>query len=316
MLWMIAVASFACIFVFTYLLLRTRFPEKDSAELRLHEMVSGMEGRTDGRPDGRTDGEEEVSRSFLARFLSPLTGSAAARFPRFAPQSLRQRVAEKLALAGGLGGLDANEYLLLTTIMGFVFPGIIAGLLVLEQVPTNKVAGIALLLGVFGFGLPFFLLEQKIRARRRSMQYELPDVLDLITVSVEAGLGFEGALVKLSEKMKGALVDEFIRTLNEMRVGVPRKDALLALGARCNLADVHSFTMSLIQADQLGVSIGGVLRIKSVAIREKRRQYAEELAMKAPVKMLFPLIFFIFPTLFVILLGPAMIKIFDTFRKM
>ena len=308
MLWMIAVASFFCIFVFTYLLLRTRFPEKEAAELRLQEMVSGI--------DGRTDDEAEVSRSFVQRLLSPLTGSFAARFPRFAPQALRQRVTEKLAIAGGLGGLEASEYLLLTTIMGFVFPAIIAGLLVMEQVPMNKVLGITLLLGVFGFGLPFFILEHKIRARRQSMQLELPDVLDLITVSVEAGLGFEGALVKLSEKMKGALVEEFSRMLNEMRVGVPRKDALIALGERCNLADVHSFTMSLIQADQLGVSIGNVLRVKSVAIREKRRQYAEELAMKAPVKMLFPLIFFIFPTIFVILLGPAIIKIIATFSKL
>lgn len=307
MLWLIAFASFACIFVFTYLLLRTRFPEKEAAELRLHEMVSGIEGRVDG--------EAEESRSFMKRFLSPLTGSVAAHFTRLAPQSLQQRVAEKLAIAGGLGGLDANEYLLLTMIMGFVFPVVIAGLL-MEQMPGNKVLGIALLLGVFGFVLPFFLLEHKVKVRRRSMQLELPDVLDLITVSVEAGLGFEGALVKLSEKMKGALVDEFIRTLNEMRVGVPRKEALIALGARCNLADVHSFTMSLIQADQLGVSIGNVLRVKSAAIREKRRQNAEELAMKAPVKMLFPLIFFIFPTIFVILLGPAMIKIIATFSKL
>ena len=101
-----------------------------------------------------------------------------------------------------------------------------------------------------------------------------------------------------------------------MRVGVPRKDALIAMGARCNLADVHSFTMSLIQADQLGVSIGNVLRVKSAAIRERRRQQAEELAMKAPVKMLFPLIFFIFPTIFIVLLGPAMLKIIDIISKM
>lgn len=308
MLWMIAVASFSSIFVLTYLLLRTRFPEKEAAELRLHELVSGIEDRAGV--------EAEISRSFIQRLLSLLTGSVAARFPRFAPQALRQRVAEKLAMAGDLGGLDANEYLLLTTIMGFVFPIIIAGLLVMEQMPVYKVLSIALLLGAFGFGLPFIILEHKIKARRHSMQLELPDVLDLITVSVEAGLGFEGALVKLSEKMKGALVEEFIRMLNEMRVGVPRRDALIAMGARCNLADVHSFTMSLIQADQLGVSIGNVLRVKSIAIREKRRQYAEELAMKAPVKMLFPLIFFIFPTIFIILLGPAMIKIIATFSKL
>jgi tight adherence protein C len=224
-------------------------------------------------------------------------------------------VTEKLAIAGGMGGIGANEYILLTTMMGLAFPLIIGCLLVVDQVPLNKVIGVSLLVAVISFSFPFLLLQHKINARRRSMQYELPDALDLITVSVEAGLGFEGALVKLSEKMKGALVDEFVRTLNEMRIGITRRDALLAMGKRCNLADVHSFTMALIQADQLGVSIGNVLRIKSASIREKRRQQAEELAMKAPVKMLFPLIFFIFPTIFVILLGPAMITIFDSFIK-
>ena len=305
MLWLIVVTLFTCIFISVYLLLRACFPEEETASLRLQEMITGKHGRADS--------DAEAPRSLIRRFLSSLSGSTAARFPRFAPQVLRQVVAEKLAIAGGMGGLGANEYLLLATMMGLFFPLIVAGLLVVEQVPMNKVIGLSLLVAVFSFGLPFFLLQHKINTRRRSMQYELPDALDLITVSVEAGLGFEGALVKLSEKMKGALVDEFIRTLNEMRIGISRRDALIAMGKRCNLADVHSFTMSLIQADQLGVSIGNVLRVKSAAIREKRRQHAEELAMKAPVKMLFPLIFFIFPTIFVILLGPAMITIFDSF---
>ena len=307
MLGIIAVTLFSCIFISVYLLLRVCFPAEETASLRLQEMVTGKHGRADA--------DTEAPRSFILRFLSSLSGSTAAKFPRFAPQALSQRVTEKLAIAGGMGGIGANEYLLLTTMMGVAFPLIIGCLLVLDQVPLNKVIGVSLLVAVFSFGFPFLLLQHKINARRRSMQYELPDALDLITVSVEAGLGFEGALVKLSEKMKGALVDEFIRTLNEMRIGISRRDALLAMGKRCNLADVHSFTMALIQADQLGVSIGNVLRIKSASIREKRRQQAEELAMKAPVKMLFPLIFFIFPTIFVILLGPAMITIFDSFIK-
>ena len=308
MLWLISFASFFCIFVLVYTFLRIFAPEADAAELRLRELGRDM--------NGRKDEETEVPRSFIKKILSPLTGSAAARFPRFAPNALRQMVTEQLAMAGGLGGLGANEYFLLTTIMGFVFPAIFAGVLFMEQVPIHKVLSFALMTAVLGFGLPFLILKQKIKARRHSMQLELPDALDLITVSVEAGLGFDGALIKLSEKMKGALVEEFTRTLNEMRVGVPRKDALIAMGARCNLADVHSFTMSLIQADQLGVSIGNVLRVKSAAIRERRRQQAEELAMKAPVKMLFPLIFFIFPTIFIVLLGPAMLKIIDIISKM
>ena len=308
MLWLIAFASFFFIFVLTFLLLRILFPAKEVAELRLQVMVSGI--------DGREENEAIVSHSFMRSILTPLANSFANKFPRFASHTIRQRVTEKLAIAGCQGGLGANEYLLLTTIMGFVLPVTITGLLLMAQVPMNKTLGIGLIVTILGFGLPFFFLHHKIKTRRLRMQYELPDALDLITVSVEAGLGFEGALVKLSEKMHGALVEEFTRTLNEMRIGIPRKDALTAMGVRCNLADVYSFTMSLIQADQLGVSIGNVLRVKSASIRERRRQQAEELAMKAPVKMLFPLIFFIFPTIFVILLGPAMIKIIATFSKL
>ena len=147
------------------------------------------------------------------------------------------------------------------------------------------------------------------------MERALPDVLDLLTVSVEAGLGFDGALHKVSEKMKGALVEECSRLLNEMRVGVPRRNALVAMADRCNLPDISIFTTSLIQADQLGVSISNVLRVQSAAMREKRKQRAQEAAMKAPVKMLLPLVLFIFPTIFVILLGPAILQIIDTFAN-
>jgi len=153
------------------------------------------------------------------------------------------------------------------------------------------------------------LLEQKIARRKANLMHELPDVLDLLTVSVEAGLGFDGALIKLSEKMKGDMVDEFTRMLQEMRIGVPRREALRSLAKRCNTQDVTLFTGALIQADQLGVSIAKVLRIQSVEMRDKRRQRAEEQAMKAPVKMLFPLVFFIFPAILIVLLGPALLQI-------
>ena len=156
------------------------------------------------------------------------------------------------------------------------------------------------------------LLNRKITARRKSIQSDLPDALDLLTVSVEAGLGFDGALAKLSEKMKGALVEEFSRTLQEMRIGVPRRDAIRAMGQRCSVDDLSLFTAAVVQADQLGVSIGNVLRVQSAAMREKRRQRAQEKAQKAPVKMLIPLVVFIFPAIFVVLLGPAVIRLMSS----
>ena len=121
--------------------------------------------------------------------------------------------------------------------------------------------------------------------------------------------------MKLSEKMKGQMVDEFTRMLQEIRIGVSRKDALRALAERCNVQDVSLFTSALIQADQLGVSIAKVLRIQSVDMREKRKQRAEEQGMKAPIKMLFPLVFFIFPALLIVLLGPAVLQIFSIFAN-
>ena len=199
--------------------------------------------------------------------------------------------------------------------MGIVLSVIIVDLMFITNRPTNKTITYGLVTFAIGLFLPYILLQQKITKRKIALQQELPDVLDLLTVSVEAGLGFDGALVKLSEKMKGQMVDEFNRMLQEIRIGVSRKDALRALAERCDVQDISLFTGALIQADQLGVSISKVLRIQSLDMREKRKQRAEEQGMKAPIKMLFPLVFFIFPTLLIVLLGPAFLQIIATFSK-
>jgi tight adherence protein C len=177
---------------------------------------------------------------------------------------------------------------------------------------ANKIVGFSLIAFSLGAAIPYLLLQRKINTRKNSIRKELPDVLDLLTVSVEAGLGFDGALAKLVEKMKGALVEEFSRVLQEIRIGIPRRDAMHALGMRANVPDLSLFTSSMVQADQLGVSIGNVLRVQSAAMREKRRQRAQEKAMKAPVKMLIPLVMFIFPPIFIVLLAPAVIRIVMT----
>lgn len=305
MLWLIAILIFLTMFILVYIALKTYAPTEGAAELRLRALDNLMENRTDL--------DEELSRPFSQRILFPLTGSVAARLTRFTPKALRHMVEEKLAIAGGLGGMGANEFLLLASFLGIALPLITAMVAMLAQAKIHQVIGFSLYALAGGIYLPFLILNRKIKARRHSMVRDLPDVLDLLTVCVEAGLGFDGALHKLSEKMKGALVEEFSRLLNEIRVGVPRRNALMAMTNRCNLEDVSVFTTSLIQADQLGVGIGNVLRIQSAAMREKRRQRAQEAAMKAPVKMLLPMVMFIFPTIFVILLGPAMIQLIGTF---
>ncbi len=300
MLLMITALTFLAVFILSYVALITYAPVAGAAQMRLKTLDKLM--------DNRNGYDEELATPFSQRILSPLTGSLAVRLTRFTPKAIRLMVEEKLAAAGGIGGIGANEFLLLCFFLGIALPVATVLIATAADAAANKVVAFALYSFAVGIYLPFFLLNRTIKARRHSMVRDLPDVLDLLTVSVEAGLGFDGALHKLSEKMKGALVEEFTRLLNEMRVGVPRRSALLAMANRCNLEDVSVFTTSLVQADQLGVGIGNVLRVQSAAMREKRRQRAQEMAMKAPVKMLLPLVLFIFPTIFVILLGPALIQ--------
>lgn len=305
MLFLITVLASVTIFILVYLVLRTYVPVEGPAELRLKALDEVLQGRTDI--------DEELAVPFSKRILRPLTGTMASRFARFTPRALQDMVAEKLGAAGGMAGMSPGEFLLLCGFLGLALPMVIATITMLIGLPANKVIGFSMYGLAAGFYFPFFLLSRKRAERRNRMEKDLPDVLDLLTVSVEAGLGFDGALHKLTEKMKGALVEEFSRLLSEMRVGVPRRDALMLMGNRCNVGDVSVFTTALIQADQLGVSIGNVLRVQSAAMREKRKQRAQEKAMKAPIKMLLPLVLFIFPTIFIILLGPAAIQIVTAF---
>ena len=304
MLLLISTLIFLTMFILIYTTLTSFAPVEGPAQIRLRALEKLL-------ASGAAM-DEELAMPFSQRILSPLTGSVAAKLTRFTPRAIRRMVEEKMAAAGGWAGMGSNEFLLLSIFLGMALPLLTALFSIAAGAAANKVVAFALYALAVGIYLPFFLLNRKIKARRHSMVRDLPDVLDLLTVCVEAGLGFDGALHKLSEKMKGALVEEFTRLLSEIRVGVPRRNALLAMAARCNIEDVSVFVTSLIQADQLGVGIGNVLRVQSAAMREKRRQRAQEAAMKAPVKMLLPLVMFIFPTIFVILLGPAMIQVISS----
>jgi tight adherence protein C len=162
---------------------------------------------------------------------------------------------------------------------------------------------------LFGYTFPEFWLGNRIRARQRAILLQIPDALDLLTISVRAGLGFDAALGKVVEKMKGPLIDEFRRALAEVRVGKARRDALRDIIPRTEVQALTNFIGAIIQAEQLGVSISKVLQVQSEQLRIERRQRAEEMAAKAPIKMLFPLVGCIFPSLFIVILGPALILI-------
>jgi len=169
------------------------------------------------------------------------------------------------------------------------------------------------ILGVAGFALPGMVLSFKTRSRREQLRAQLPDALDLLAVSVEAGLGFDGAITKLTEHMDGALTEELVLTLNEMRIGESRHEALKKLAERAAAPEVANFSRAIIQADQLGISLGRILRVQATDTRNRRQAAAEERAMKAPIKMLFPTVAFIFPAMFLVILGPAFLNIAKLF---
>jgi tight adherence protein C len=160
-----------------------------------------------------------------------------------------------------------------------------------------------------GFIGPDFVVSSRARKRREEIKAELPDALDLLMVSVEAGLGFDAAIGKLTEHMDGPLAQEFALTLNEMRIGESRPEALRRLTDRVDAPEVAAFTRAIIQSDQLGMSLGRILRVQATDSRLRRQSAAEEKAMKAPIKMLFPTVLFIFPAMFVVILGPAMMTL-------
>jgi tight adherence protein C len=182
-------------------------------------------------------------------------------------------------------------------VFGALFGGAVAG--------AGGVFLLAIAAGGVGFIAPDFVVSSKARARKETIRAELPDALDLMAVSVEAGMGFDGAISKLTEHMHGPLADEFGLTLGEIRIGESRQDALKKLADRTDTPELSSFVRSIIQADQLGISLGRILRVQATDSRLKRQAAAEEKAMKAPIKMLFPTVAFIFPAMFIVILGPA-----------
>lgn len=241
-------------------------------------------------------------------FLPGLEG-AGAYLIRLTPGGVLKNIQQKLIRAGSPGNLGPGGFLGLQGILAVM--GLGSGLLA-ARMAAKPMFSPALAGFVLGLFLPYIYLCRAIGRRQLQVKASLPDFLDLLTISVEAGLGFDAALGRVVDKSGGVLGEEFGRALLEMKMGKARRHALRDLVRRVDVENLTSFIGAVIQAEQLGVGIGSVLRIQSQSMRTKRRQWAEETAMKAPVKMLFPLIFFILPTLFVVLLGPAVILIMDS----
>jgi len=241
---------------------------------------------------------------FRDRVLVPASERIAKLVLKIHPQTTLDSIGAKL-LAAGLGRTVTPTGFLAAK--GFVGMGGIAlgGLLGGAAAGARGTFLLALVFGGLGFLVPDFAVTTKARARRERMRAQLPDALDLLAVSVEAGLGFDGAIQKLTEHMEGPLIDEFELALGEMRVGESRSEALKRMAERVPAQEMASFVRAIVQADQLGISLGRLLRVQATDARLKRQAAAEEKAMKAPIKMLFPLVMFIFPAMFIVILGPA-----------
>jgi tight adherence protein C len=222
----------------------------------------------------------------------------------FVPAKKREEMGKRL-LAAGLSRSLTPEHVMGLKGLGFVL-GVLIGVVAASE--TKPILGIfvGLMLGLVLFVLPDFLVNARVGSRREEVQAMLPDALDLLAVSVEAGLGFDGAVAKLTESMHGPLIEEFALALNEMRIGESRAEALKRMAARMDAPQLTSFVRAVVQADQLGSSLGAILRVQAADARLRRQFAAEEKAMQLPVKMLFPLMLFILPALFIIVLGPAL----------
>lgn len=230
---------------------------------------------------------------------------------RLTPAAYVRKLDKLLSLAGRPASLPLGRVLAAKPLLGLV--GALLGFYISSSGPTPIIKLVGVFVVLLGYFIPDLLLYSKGQERQKVMQLELANTLDQMLISVEAGLGFEGAMARAGENGKGPLAEEIVRTLQDMQVGRSRRESYLALSERTNIPELRSFVQAVVQADTYGIAISRVLRIQAKVMRVKRRQRAEEKAMKLPVTILFPLLFFIFPVLFIAILGPAVINAIETF---
>ncbi len=261
----------------------------------------------------RTLEEIEMQASFTERFFKPLSWSMAKVMSRLTPTSVMETTQKQLMYAGLSNRTQVSDFMGMKGLATVVGIGLAFGLGVRFNVNILALILFVIVLGGFGYFGPDFWLRSQISQRKLAVARALPDAIDLLTISVEAGLGFDQALARVVSKSDNPLTREFARVIQEMRIGVSRRDALRALVERTGVDDLSSFISAIIQAEQLGASVANVLRIQAVEMRLRRRQYAERQAQLAPIKMLFPMAFLIFPPIFIVVLGPAIPNVVHAF---
>jgi tight adherence protein C len=256
----------------------------------------------------------ELDKPFADRVIEPLQRRALKVARRLSGADTAERIRRKLDLAGNPPGWTVDRVLsgkVLGAVLGLVLGLVFSLMLTSPSIKVAVVVGVT----VIGFFAPNLYLYQRTHERSERLQRDLPDAIDLLTISVESGLGFDAAVQQVARNTEGPLAEEFSRVLREMQIGQGRADALRALGERTNVTDVRTFVGAMVQADSFGIPIAQVLRVQSAEMRVKRRQRAEEKAQQVPVKITIPLIFCILPTLFIAVMGPAVLSIMDSFSK-
>ena len=256
----------------------------------------------------------ELSQPFSDRVIYPLARKLGELATKFTPQNALHSITRKLELAGSPSKIEPTMILALQAVAGAVFAGIIVLVFTVGSAewPASRIILVAFLFGLLGFYFPQLWLSSKISRRQKNIRKAMPDALDLLTICVEAGLGFDAAMSKVSEKWQSELSLAFARVIQEIQLGKVRREALRDMADRIGISEMTSFVAAVIQSEQLGVSMAKVLRIQSDQMRVKRRQRAEEEAHKAPLKMLLPMGLLIFPSLMIVLLTPAALRLFQS----
>jgi len=305
MLYFMIIIVFFTVFIFIYSILISLSQDKMKIESRLGQIV-----------DLQLEKEENISSAtFSERAVKPFYEYINTMILKITPKNKREVFSKKLERAGLLKNITLERWIYAKTMITIILSILFVQLsyFVLHDILSCLVT---LIITILTINILFrFYISSKISNRKKLILKDLPFTLDLITVSVEAGLSFDGAMVRVLNNIDGELCDEFAKSLKEIRMGIQRKIALKNMSERCEVKELSMLITALIQADDMGVSLGKVLRVQAINLRDHRRQVAREKAMKAPIKMLFPLIFFIFPSIFIIILGPVVIKMITMFAR-
>lgn len=302
----IAALAFASVGTLAFAFLQMVFSEERQVTRALRS-VSAWES-------GQAEEAEPLLRPFRRRVLSPVVQGAADRLRRLFPVEVEARMRRRIELAGSPGRLSPENFVALQLAAAIVLPLLIVTLLALLGAGVSVFTVVLVTASAAaGYVAPGLWIDQMRKRRENRIRRALPDMMDMLTISVQAGLGFDMALVKLVRNASGPLAEEFGRMLNEVQAGGSRRDALRHLAERTDVAELGNFITAMIQADVFGVSVSGILQAQSLELRKKRRQMVEERAQKAPVKMVFPIIFCMLPATMLVVLGPAVIAIGRTF---